>query len=71
MCVSLGSQGSEVSHNQSAGVILSDRSLVLRRITRAAAGSYTCLAANSQGKSGSNAVQLSVQCEYRVLSIED
>ncbi|KAK3932826.1 Nephrin [Frankliniella fusca] len=52
--------GAEISHNQSAGVILSDRSLVLRGITRAAAGSYTCLAANSQGKSGSNAVQLSV-----------
>lgn len=52
--------GAEISHNQSAGVILSDRSLVLRGITRAAAGSYTCLAANSQGKSGSNVVQLSV-----------
>ncbi|KAE8750741.1 hypothetical protein FOCC_FOCC002451, partial [Frankliniella occidentalis] len=56
--------GAEISHNQSAGVILSDRSLVLRGITRAAAGSYTCLAANSQGKSGSNVVQLSVMCEY-------
>ncbi|KAJ1528326.1 hypothetical protein ONE63_006747 [Megalurothrips usitatus] len=53
--------GQEIAHNQTGGVILSDRSLVLRGISRAAAGSYTCLAANSQGKSGSNVVQLSVQ----------
>lgn len=52
--------GAEIAHNQTAGVILSDRSLVLRRISRAAAGSYTCLAANSMGKSGSNVVKLSV-----------
>ncbi|XP_034238672.1 nephrin-like isoform X2 [Thrips palmi] len=52
--------GTEIAHNQTAGVVLSDRSLVLRRINRAAAGSYTCLAANSMGKSGSNVVKLSV-----------
>lgn len=60
----LCSQGAEVNHNQSAGVYLNDRSLVLRHVTRASAGPYSCLAANSQGKSSSNEEVLSVQCEY-------
>lgn len=54
----------EMKNNQSAGIVLSDRSLVLRGVTRNSAGSYTCLAVNSEGKTFSNPVPLRVMCEY-------
>ncbi|XP_044730222.1 neural cell adhesion molecule 1 [Chrysoperla carnea] len=53
--------GKELHHNVSAGVILSDQSLVLQGVTRAAAGDYICLAANSEGKGTSNPQQLKVR----------
>jgi len=57
--------GAEVSRNTTAGVVFSDHSLILRNITKDAAGEYSCLAANSQGKGFSNFVNLSVRCKYR------
>lgn len=51
-------------HNISAGVILSDVSLVLQGVTKHTAGDYTCLAANIEGKGISNPVNLKVMCEY-------
>ncbi|CAG9105414.1 unnamed protein product [Plutella xylostella] len=51
----------EIVHNASAGVILSDQSLVLQSVTRAAAGDYSCLAANSEGAGASNPVSLQVR----------
>ncbi|KAG8228133.1 hypothetical protein J437_LFUL000135 [Ladona fulva] len=56
-------EGKEMFHNVSAGVILSDQSLVLQGVTRNSAGDYTCLAANSEGKGSSNPVTLRVMCE--------
>ncbi|PSN39885.1 hypothetical protein C0J52_22444 [Blattella germanica] len=56
--------GHEIHHNVTAGVILSDHSLVLQGVTRHTAGDYTCLAANSEGKGTSNPVTLRVMCEY-------
>ncbi|XP_069944593.1 protein turtle homolog B [Cherax quadricarinatus] len=53
--------GEEITHNVSAGVIQSNQSLVLQRLTKSSSGQYTCSAANIQGSSGSNAVQLSVK----------
>ncbi|XP_045527790.1 hemicentin-1-like isoform X2 [Pieris brassicae] len=51
----------EIFHNDSAGIILSSQSLVLQSVTRSAAGDYTCVAANSEGKGTSNPVYLLVR----------
>ncbi|XP_050673051.1 uncharacterized protein LOC126970949 [Leptidea sinapis] len=51
----------EIYHNEAAGVILSAQSLVLQSVTRAAAGDYTCMAANSEGKGTSNPVSLLIR----------
>lgn len=59
-------QGRELQHNVSAGVILSDQSLVLQGVTRLSAGDYACMAANGEGKGTSNLVALNVMCEYMV-----
>ncbi|XP_063984643.1 hemicentin-2-like isoform X1 [Diachasmimorpha longicaudata] len=50
----------ELKNNATAGVVRSDRSLILQGITRGAAGDYKCLAANSEGKTASNTVKLEV-----------
>ncbi|XP_047114831.1 neural cell adhesion molecule 2 isoform X1 [Schistocerca piceifrons] len=52
--------GREMHHNVTAGIILSDQSLVLQGVTRLSAGDYTCLAANTEGKGTSNPVTLRV-----------
>ncbi|CAL7948602.1 unnamed protein product [Xylocopa violacea] len=52
--------GKELKNNAAAGIVLSDLSLVLRGITRYSAGDYTCLAANSEGKTASNPVTLQI-----------
>ncbi|XP_067006836.2 nephrin [Anabrus simplex] len=52
--------GQELHHNVTAGLILSDQSLVLQGVTRHSAGDYTCLAANPEGKGSSNPVALRV-----------
>lgn len=57
-------QGEELHHNVTAGVVLSDHSLVLQSITRESAGGYTCTAANVEGRTKSNAVNLEVMCKY-------
>lgn len=56
-------QGGEIFHNVTAGVILSDHSLVLQSVTRSTAGDFTCMAANSEGKGASNPVALVVRCK--------
>ncbi|XP_020300402.1 hemicentin-2-like [Pseudomyrmex gracilis] len=52
--------GKELKNNSTAGVIFSDFSLVLQGLTRYSAGDYTCLAANSEGKTASNPVSLQI-----------
>lgn len=61
-------QGIELNHNVNAGVILTDHSLVLQSVTRAAAGDYTCLAANTEGKGTSNPVTLRIRCKFIIQS---
>ncbi|XP_069981059.1 carcinoembryonic antigen-related cell adhesion molecule 1-like, partial [Penaeus vannamei] len=53
--------GEELYHNVSAGIIQSNQSLVLQKVTRKSSGQYTCSATNLHGTGGSNAVQLSVK----------
>ncbi|XP_047494620.1 neural cell adhesion molecule 1-A-like [Penaeus chinensis] len=53
--------GQELHHNITAGVILSNQSLVLQGVTRKSSGLYTCRAINMNGEASSNAVQLSVK----------
>ncbi|XP_030370530.1 protein turtle homolog A [Scaptodrosophila lebanonensis] len=53
--------GKELQHNISAGVILSDQSLVLQSVSRASAGDYTCQAVNSEGRGPSNPVTLRIR----------
>ncbi|XP_071650534.1 nephrin [Temnothorax longispinosus] len=58
----------ELHQNVTAGVVLSDHSLVLQSITRESAGGYTCMAANVEGRAKSNVVNLEVMfapvCKY-------
>lgn len=62
-------QGTELHQNVTAGVILTEQSLVLQSVTRASAGDYTCLAANTEGRGTSNPVTLRVRCKYIRYSI--
>jgi len=56
-------QKKELKNNSTAGVILSDVSLILQGLTRYSAGDYTCLAVNSEGKTESNSVSLQIMCK--------
>ncbi|XP_042203585.1 nephrin-like [Homarus americanus] len=48
-------------HNVTAGVIISNQSLVLQRLVRAQAGRYSCLAHNPVGDGLSNSLRLDVK----------
>lgn len=63
LCVA--SQGNVLQHNVSAGVIVSETSLVLQRVSRHATGRYTCHASNTEGEGSSQAFQLNVLRKYR------
>lgn len=57
-------QEEELHYNVTAGIVLSDHSLVLQSITRESAGRYSCTAVNVEGRATSNVVDLEVMCEY-------
>lgn len=57
-------QGAGLEANKSAGLIISDHSLVLQKVRRGSAGVYMCAAQNREGKGVSNNVKLNVMCEY-------
>ena len=56
-------QDNELSHDVSAGVIVSNRSLVLQRVRRTHSGTFTCHAENAEDAASSNGVELKVKCE--------
>ncbi|XP_047501225.1 nephrin-like [Penaeus chinensis] len=58
----------ELHHNVSAGVIISNQSLVLQRVTRAATGNYYCVASNVEGDGKSNPILLRVKSYTSVLT---
>lgn len=54
-------EGRELQTNTSAGVIVSNQSLVLQKVKRNQRGRYTCSATNEEGEGESNAIHLRVQ----------
>src|SRR5947209_8705225 len=54
-------EGKEIHTNTSAGVIVSNQSLVLQKVKKSNRGRYTCSAVNSEGEGESNTVHLRVQ----------
>ncbi|XP_018570338.1 nephrin, partial [Anoplophora glabripennis] len=53
--------GVEIFQNVTAGIIMSDQSLVLQNVVRSTAGEYTCVAVNLEGRGTSNPVKLVVR----------
>ncbi|XP_042207122.1 nephrin-like [Homarus americanus] len=54
-------EGTELQHNVTAGVIISNQSLVLQRVDRTASGNYFCVASNIEGDGQSNPILLRVK----------
>ncbi|XP_022237588.1 hemicentin-1-like, partial [Limulus polyphemus] len=58
-------EGKELQTNTSAGIIISNQSLVLQKVGRTNRGRYSCTATNSEGQGESNALHLKVQFSPR------
>ena len=61
-------QGVEIQQNSSAGIIMSNQSLVLQQIDRHTAGNYQCLATNLEGQGHSNELSIPVKCKPTMLT---
>ncbi|XP_034239115.1 neural cell adhesion molecule 2-like [Thrips palmi] len=53
--------GHPLHQNASARILRSNQSLVLQRVTRASAGTYTCVGSNAEGESSSNKLDFRVK----------
>ena len=53
----------DLRHNTTEGIILTNQSLVLQRISRRRSGSYTCQAVNDVGRGASQPIYLNVKCK--------
>ena len=60
-------QGKTIQQNSSAGIIMSNQSLVLQQIDRNTAGIYTCQATNLEGQGTSNDLSIPVKCKFFLL----
>ena len=58
----------DLRHNTTEGIILTNQSLVLQRISRRRSGSYTCQAVNDVGRGASQPIFLNVKCKYSYTS---
>ena len=56
-------QGETLYHDVGSGIIISNQSLVVQRVTRSDSGRYTCHVFNSEGEGVSEEVSLSVKCK--------
>ena len=56
-------QGETLYHDVGSGIIISNQSLVVQRVTRIDSGRYTCHVFNSEGEGVSEEVSLSVKCK--------
>ncbi|XP_055950829.1 synaptogenesis protein syg-2-like [Argiope bruennichi] len=54
-------EGLDLHNNASAGIVLSNQSLVLQKVNRSHRGRYSCTAINNEGQGESNHVYLRVQ----------
>ena len=59
-------QGQELLPDARRGIMINERSLVIQRVDRAAAGAYVCQATNSAGTGASAEVALNVKCELHM-----
>ena len=56
-------QGIEIHQNVSAGIIVSNQTLVLQKLSRTQAGHYTCVGSNTEGDGESAPLNLRVRCK--------
>jgi hypothetical protein len=56
-------QDKKLPHNVSAGIIITNQSLVLQRVGRHSAGRYRCTAWNREGETESDIFHLDVKCK--------
>ncbi|PRD32174.1 UNVERIFIED_CONTAM: hypothetical protein NCL1_21278 [Trichonephila clavipes] len=56
-------EGYDLHNNVSAGIVISNQSLVLQKVNRTHRGRYSCTAINNEGQGESNHVYLRVQCK--------
>lgn len=56
-------KGQELRTNTSAGIVISNQSLVLQKVQRTNRGLYYCMATNSEGTGRSNEVFLRIRCK--------
>lgn len=61
-------QGKRLVNNQTAGIIVSNQTLVLQSVTKSSTGIYKCTATNGEGSSDSNGIHLDVKCKYAHLT---
>lgn len=52
--------------NASAGIIISNQSLVLQKVRKEHRGSYKCLATNTEGQGRSLDLLLEVRCKLKI-----
>ena len=68
LCFFFCCKGVAIVADRSKGIVQSNMSLVLQRVSRRSSGAYTCTASNRLGAATSNELQLTVKCEYKKIS---
>ena len=69
--ISLCFQDEVLHHNQSEGLIVSNRTLVIQSLTREDGGNYQCEATNPEGTVKSDNYTLEIQCKFLSSELKD